>query len=239
MTPLHGAKTTQSVKIPSGKFRGLMAVSDKRGVIRAAAMDQRGSLKKSIAKAKGVDPKEITSSMMAEFKTAVSRVLTPYASAILLDPEYGLEAVKARAKGAGCLLAYESTGYDQTQPGRIPELIPDWTVKKSLENGADCIKVLLYYSPFEKSGINAIKHAFVSRIGAECAHYDVPFFLEFVGYDVAGGDDRRAGAECPHCEPHLLVGVRRFRSRPRRHADQNLRELRTGTGRQQQESVRI
>ena len=190
MKPFHEANSVQAVKITEGKFRGLLAVSDRSGVIRAAAMDQRGSLKKAIAKAKGVDPKEITSHMLSEFKSCVSKVLTPYASAILLDPEYGLEAVKQRAKGTGCLLAYESTGYDQTQPGRIPELISDWTVKKSLEQGADCIKVLLYYSPFEKGQINAIKHAFVSRIGAECAYYDVPFFLEFVGYDAEGGDEK-------------------------------------------------
>ena len=180
----------QPVKITEGKFRGLLAVSDRQGVIRAAAMDQRGSLKKAIAKAKGVDPKEITPQMLSEFKSCVSRVLTPYASAILLDPEYGLEAVRQRAKGTGCLLAYESTGYDQTQPGRIPELISDWTVKKSMEQGADCVKVLLYYSPFESPEVNAIKHAFISRIGAECAYYDVPFFLEFVGYDVEGGDEK-------------------------------------------------
>ena len=190
MKPFHPANSVQTVKITEGKFRGLMAVSDRKGMIRAAAMDQRGSLKKAIAKAKGVDPKEITPPMLSEFKSCVSKVLTPYASAILLDPEYGLEAVKKRAEGTGCLLAYESTGYDKTQPGRIPELISDWTVKKSLEQGADCIKVLLYYSPFEKPQINAIKHAFVSRVGTECAYYDVPFFLEFVGYDAEGGDEK-------------------------------------------------
>ena len=178
------------MQITEGKYKRLLAVSTKKGIIAAAAMDQRGSLKKAIAKARGVDPKEITSSMLSEFKTIVSKVLTPYASAILLDPEYGLEAVKARAKGAGCILAYELTGYDQAQPGRIPELIPYWTVKKSIEAGADCIKILMYYTPFEKQDINAIKQAFIIRIGAECAHYDIPFFLEFVGYDPDGGDEK-------------------------------------------------
>ena len=48
----------------------------------------------------------------------MSRILTPHASAILLDPEYGLSAAKVRAKNAGLLLAYEKSGYDNTQPGR-------------------------------------------------------------------------------------------------------------------------
>ena len=112
------------MKITEGKLKRLNAVAGKSGVISAAAMDQRGSLQKSIAKEKGVEPKAVTPEMMSEFKVAVTRVLTPYASAILLDPEFGLEAIKVKAKNAGVLLAYEQTGYDQTQPGRIPTLIP-------------------------------------------------------------------------------------------------------------------
>ena len=85
------------MKISQGKLKRLNAVADKTGVISAAAMDQRGSLQKSIAKEKGVDPAAITPAMMSEFKVAVSRILTPHASAILLDPEFGLEAVRAKA----------------------------------------------------------------------------------------------------------------------------------------------
>lgn len=172
------------IKITQGKFKGLEAVSDSRGVIRAAAMDQRGSLLKSIAKAKGVDAKEITPAMMKEFKCAVTKVLTPHASAILLDPEYGLEAVKVRDSSAGVLLAYESSGYDNTRPGRIPDLLDDWTVSRLIKAGADAIKVLIYYHPDEKKEMNQIKHTFVERIGAECGFHDVPFFLEFVGYSL-------------------------------------------------------
>ena len=66
--------------------------------------------------------------MMSEFKIAVTKVLTPHASAILLDPEYGLPASKARSSNAGLLLAYELSGYDNTQPGRLPDLLPHGTV---------------------------------------------------------------------------------------------------------------
>jgi len=38
------------MKLTPGKRKGLEAVSDSRGVIAAAAMDQRGSLKSAIAK---------------------------------------------------------------------------------------------------------------------------------------------------------------------------------------------
>ncbi len=110
--------------ISPGKLQHLKALSNKEGIIAAAAMDQRGSLQKSLASAKGVDQKAITYEMMSEFKTAVTRILTPHASAILLDPEFGLEAAKARSKNAGLLLAYEESGYDNTKPGRLPDLLP-------------------------------------------------------------------------------------------------------------------
>src|SRR6202049_3516957 len=110
------------MKISPGKQKGLEAVSNDRGVIAAAAMDQRGSLKSAIAKEKGVDKKAVTDQMMAEFKEAVTRILTPHASAILLDPEYGLSAAKVRAKNAGLLLAYEKSGYDNTQTRRVTHL---------------------------------------------------------------------------------------------------------------------
>src|SRR3989304_10532589 len=104
------------MKITPGKQKGMQAVSDARGVIGAAAMDQRGSLMSAIAKDKGIDKKAVTSQMMAEFKEAVTRILTPHASAILLDPEYGLSAAKLRSKNAGLPLAHEKSGYGNHQP---------------------------------------------------------------------------------------------------------------------------
>ena len=171
------------MKISPGKQKGMEAVSNERGVIGAAAMDQRGSLKSAIAKDKGVDKKAVTDQMMAEFKEAVTRILTPHATAILLDPEYGLSATKVRAKNAGLLLAYEKSGYDNTQPGRLPDLLDHYSVRRLVAAGADCVKILLYYTPFDPPAVNETKHAWVERIGGECIASDVPFFLEFVGYE--------------------------------------------------------
>src|ERR1700722_17546417 len=168
------------MSLSPGKLKHMKALSNDKGIISAAAMDQRGSLQKSIASAKGVDVKAVTPEMMSEFKTAVVRVLTPHASAILLDPEYGLDAAKARASNAGLLLAYEESGYDNTKPGRLPDLLPHVSVKRIVDWGADAVKILLYYSPFDDPKVNDIKHAFIERIGAECETVQVPFFLEFV-----------------------------------------------------------
>ncbi|MFZ5802693.1 MAG: tagatose 1,6-diphosphate aldolase [Candidatus Omnitrophota bacterium] len=176
------------MKMTEGKFKHMIALSNEKGVIAAAAMDQRGSLRKSIAKFKNVDPKAVTDAMMQEFKVKVSKVLTPYATAILLDPEWGLPAVKARAKNAGVLLAYEDSGYDNTKPGRIPDLLKFVTARDLAAYGANAVKILIYYTPFDPKEINDLKHAWVERIGCECADRDIPFFLEFVGYDPGGMD---------------------------------------------------
>jgi tagatose 1,6-diphosphate aldolase len=171
------------MKLTDGKRKGLETVSDSRGVIAAAAMDQRGSLRSAIAKDKGIDKKAVTQEMMEEFKVAVTRVLTPHASAILLDPEYGLPAARQRAKNAGLLLAYENSGYDNTRPGRLPDLLDHYSVRRLVADGADCIKILLYYTPFDPQDINDRKQAWVERIGSECIASDVPFFLELVAYE--------------------------------------------------------
>jgi tagatose 1,6-diphosphate aldolase len=175
------------MKLTAGKLAGLKAVSDARGVIGAAAMDQRGSLQKSLAKEQGVA--HLPDSALIEFKELVADVLTPHASAILLDPEFGLPAAKKR-HGKGLLLAYEKTGYDADQPGRLPDLLDHWSAARLKEADADCVKVLLYYTPFEKSEINDRKHAFIERVGDECRAQDIPFFLEFVGYDVQGQGEK-------------------------------------------------
>jgi tagatose 1,6-diphosphate aldolase len=173
-------------KLTPGKLAGLKAVSDSRGIIAAAAMDQRGSLQKSLAKERGA---AANAQDLEQFKIHVTEVLTRHASAILLDPEYGLPASKERNK-AGLLLAYEKTGYDAATPGRLPDLLDVWSVRRLKEAGADCIKILLYYTPYEKTAVNDLKHAWIERIGDECLAHDIPFFLEFVGYDHEGGDEK-------------------------------------------------
>jgi tagatose 1,6-diphosphate aldolase len=155
--------------------------------------------------------------MMAEFKVVVSKVLTPHASAILLDPEFGIPAAKARASNAGLLLAYEESGYDNTQPGRLPDLLPHLSVKRIKDLGADAVKILIYYSPFDKPDVNDIKHAFVERIGAECEYFEIPFFLEFVGYDPDGGDEK--GFEYAKKKPDVVIGSMKEFGKPQYNVD--------------------
>jgi tagatose 1,6-diphosphate aldolase len=167
------------IKISRGKYEALQACMNEKGIIAAVAMDQRSSLRKSIEKASGeLVPDEV----LTTFKREVTKILTRYASAVLLDPEYGLPAMEECSPGKGVLLSYERTGYDANIPGRLPALLPNWSVRRLREVGASAIKVLLYYDPFGDERINDIKRAFIERVGSECAAQDIPFFLEPLAY---------------------------------------------------------
>lgn len=189
-----------AINLTPGKIAGLTAVSDHRGVIAALAMDQRGLLKNMLARELGVS--EPPAEMMSEFKQLVARTLTKEASSILLDLEYGLEAAK-QINGKGLLLAYEHAGYSPDKPERLPSLSEGWSALRLKEAGANAIKILVYYTPFEKAWVNDRKRAWVERIGAECRAIDIPFFLEFLGYDVHG--EGEGGIEYARRKPEIVL----------------------------------
>ena len=196
------------------KYAALEKMSDKNGVIAALAIDQRGSLKKMLAAAAN---KPANEEDIVEFKKAISSELTPYASAILLDPEYGLPASKLRDKNSGLLVSYEKTGYDATEPGRLPDLISVWSVRRLKEAGADSIKFLLYIDPDEDKSIIDQKEAFVERVGDECVAEDIPFFVELVTYDDSIGDVK--SAEYAKVKPHKVIEAMKEFSKPKYHID--------------------
>lgn len=167
----------------SSKLSKLKALCNQDGVIAALAIDQRGALKRMLGEN---TPKED----LENFKLLVSKHLTPYASSILLDPELGWPAAYARSENAGLLVAYEKTGYDASQEGRLPDLVEDVSVLRLKKNGADAVKVLLYVDVDEDESINQKKEAFIERIGSECQAEEMPFYLELISYDAKVTDPK-------------------------------------------------
>ncbi|HEL0021610.1 TPA: tagatose-bisphosphate aldolase [Streptococcus equi subsp. zooepidemicus] len=159
----------------------------RKGIISALAFDQRGALKRMMAAHQDTDPAPW---QIEALKALVSEELTPYASSILLDPEYGLPATKVRDEKSGLLLAYEQTGYDTTTTSRLPDCLVDWSVKRLKEAGADAVKFLLYYDVDGDEYINQQKQAYIERIGSECQAEEIPFFLEVLTYDEAITDNQ-------------------------------------------------
>lgn len=177
----------KKVKVSREKYQHIKKLSDENNIITALAIDQRGSLKKML---KGKFEETHLEDKIREFKRLISKSLTPFASSILLDPEYGLPASQERADNSGLLLAYEKTGYDSTQSGRLPSLLEEWSVYRLKESGADAVKFLLYYDTDEAESINDLKRVIIERVGTECTALDLPFFLEIITYDSKLNDSK-------------------------------------------------
>lgn len=199
--------------LTAGKTKAMKNLMSEDGIIAALAIDQRGALKKMM-KALDFEPK---AGDIERFKELVSEELTPYASSILLDPEYGLPASKVRAENSGLLIAYEKTGYDATVPGRLPDLLSVWSAKRIKEQGADAVKFLLHYDVDEDKEINEQKHAFVERIGSECAAEEMPFYLELLSYDANNADN--GSKEFAKVKPHKVIEMMKEFSKPRYQVD--------------------
>ena len=200
--------------IKQDRMRGLVT---SRGVIAALAMDQRRSLRRMIAAAARTAPEDIPDAQLSEFKAAVTRVLSPFATAVLLDPEYGLEATRERDRKCGLLLTYESDGYENPRPFKALALMPEYSVYRLRDLGANGVKILLSYTPEENLQANEEKHALIERIVAECTALGLPFFLEPVVYDPSGTDVR--SPEFARQKPGLVIRTMQEFSRKRYQVD--------------------
>lgn len=190
-------------------------LSNGNQVIAALANDQRGALKRLLAAAAGGG--DFANDILVDFKKVISSELTPYASSILLNAEYGVTASELRHADCGFIAAYEKTEYDASTPGRLPDLLPIWSAKRIKELGADAVKILLYYDVDDKPEINDIKHALVERIGSGCIAEDIPYFVEILTYDASDMDV--TSREYASLKPHKVNGAMREFSKPRYNAD--------------------
>lgn len=202
-------------RISRGKFEKMQQLSNDQGVIAALAIDQRGSMKKMMQAAVGED--KFSMDQVYEFKELVSQELTKRVSAILLDEQYGFKGIKAKDPNCGLIMSYEKTGYDANTPGRLPELLPDESLDRLLDKGADAAKVLVYYDPDEPQEILAIKHAFLERLGMEALAADIPVFVEPIVYDSKITDDH--SPEFAKIKPKKVIDTMKEFTKDKYHID--------------------
>ncbi len=175
-----------------GKWHRLCSLSDEEGRLKMMAIDQRGSLQRAIARVTGREPAQVTSEDLARAKQVVTRILSPYATAVLTDPVHGYPcSFQYLPPGVGLLLAHEESGYERAGvqgKERKSQLIEDWTVEKARHAGADAVKLLIYYRPDGSADVREHQQQLVERVGQECREADLPFLLELVSYATEEGD---------------------------------------------------
>lgn len=175
--------------LTQGKQRGLELISDENHIILATAMDQRGSLGKMI---QGFNNRIGYNTGLSRFKQGVSNILGNQSSSLLLDPEYGWEAAAQLNDDVGLIMAYEKTGYDTTEKGRLPNLVDHYAVRDLKAAGANAVKLLIYYNHYEEEAINQTKKTLITRVGDECKQNDILFILEPVAYSIENEDSKGA-----------------------------------------------
>lgn len=168
--------------ITIGKANRLAKCATADGKLVMFALDHRGNLQRALNPA---EPKSVGYAQMAAFKEEVTRIMSPTASGILLDPELGAAqavAAGAIAPGCGLLVAVEKTGYTGDPAARVSQILPGWSVEKISRMGADGVKLLIYYHPDAPNA--ADQEALVAEVAAECGRYELPFFLEPLSFSL-------------------------------------------------------
>jgi len=151
------------------------------------AIDHRGALRRALNEK---NPATVSYQDIVDFKLDLCQTVAPFASAILLDPEYG--AAQAIAGGLmpgskGLLVSMEKTGYAGDNTARITELLPGWDVKKAKRMGASAIKLLIYFRPDLKD-VASKQLGLVARLADQCIEEDIAFLVEPVSYPIREHD---------------------------------------------------
>jgi tagatose-1,6-bisphosphate aldolase len=165
-----------------GKYRHLLQASTPQGHFCILAIDHRANLKGALDKHA---PNPLDDAAFTAFKQHIMRHLLPGASAVLTDPAFGIGAgiTNSVINGqVGLLAPLEVTNYDLHPRARLTQFIDGWTVAKIKRMGGSGIKLLLYYHPADSLATE--KQALVSQIVAECAAWDIPFYLEPIAYSL-------------------------------------------------------
>jgi sulfofructosephosphate aldolase len=131
----------------------------KNGAMTMLALDQRGSMRTILAA--GGDENRITATDISLFKKTATSVLAPMASGVLLDLEFGRDAIAALPKGTPLILSCDKFDQPAGQPVRGSIVDPEITVERIRSLGASALKYLVIW----KEGIDAdIRAEQVSRV---------------------------------------------------------------------------
>ena len=200
------------MNISIGKLRGLQQLADSKGIMTMCAIDHRGALKQAMSEK---NPAAVNYQDIVDFKLDLCQAVAPFASAILLDPEYGVgQAIAAGLLPGpkGLLVSMEKTGYSGDSTARITELLPGWSVRKAKRMGASAVKLLIYFRPDLKD-VASKQLDLVARLAAQCIIEDIAFLVEPVSYPIEekerinqGGTSSKKFAEI---KPGLVIETAR------------------------------
>lgn len=174
-----------------GKLRGLQRISNPNGTLTMVATDQNSSMIKMMKEA---TKKEPTYAEIADAKVMLSRALAPHCSGLLVDGYYGYASTVAAfavPSSTGLLIRVEKSGSGKNEAGApIGEVEPGWGVAKIKRCGADAVKLLAQFEPWELDSAER-NFEFTRQMYEQCIQQDILFLLEplHFAYKVNGAEE--------------------------------------------------
>lgn len=129
-------------------FQSLSALRRPSGAFAMLAIDQREAMRAMFAE---FQAEPVTDEQLTEFKLAAARLLTPYASAVLLDKQFVLDrAIDERAVSADCALIAAADTFIADDREIVADVEIDEEVDPDLyRHKAAALKLLVLWRPDE------------------------------------------------------------------------------------------
>ncbi len=175
-----------------GKLRRLQQAAGATGRFTVLAIDHRGPLRRRLEPEVGA---ERVDAELAALKRDIVVALAPHSTAVLLDPEFGLEtSVRSGAlPGRTGLLVALDTG-STGDPARVETgLVEGWSPGRIARTGAAGVKLLVYYHP-DAPGAGAVEDL-VRSVARDCEAAEIPLYLEPLSWNPADAAARLPSAE--------------------------------------------
>jgi tagatose-1,6-bisphosphate aldolase len=157
-------------------------ISDADGLIRVLAIDHRDSLRQFMRPAA---PDSLTAHEITSLKIELVRALAPFASGVMLEPEYSIPAIPesgALPLGVGFTAALEDQGYLADPSARPTRILPGWSVHQARLSGAAAVKLLLPYHP--DAHLAAAQHEVARAVAASALAEGIALVLEPLAYGI-------------------------------------------------------
>ena len=192
-----------------GKLMGLKQITDSNGKFKVFALDQSNSFKKALRALheKLGTPKEPTYEEIRDAKMEITGALSPLATAVLLDVNFGLRQcinLGTLARGVGLIGRVEASK-DAGIPG---EYEPGWSVEQIKRMGCSAVKLLVYMD-VEDAAYTKHQLAFVKAVSDACAEHDILLMTEELSFP-RKGEDKKTPAYVARRPKNIIESTKRL-----------------------------
>lgn len=182
------------MELSLGKLRALTTLSNAQGIFTILALDHDVSLRKIFW---GSAWERAPYADVVRVKMEMVKLMAPHASAVLLDPKYGIApAIRENAApgNVGLMSPIETESAASPDPNSTSVLKEGWSIAQAKRIGAAGIKFFFYYNRRDTARA-AREEAVVQQLVEQCALWDVPLFAEPIHCGVEPQYRRRAVIE--------------------------------------------